>query len=92
MRFETNRSFTGMGHERYLVGEPIYRDRPPDDIARRLFDSGKVAEVHVYAQAVTIKLADGASADGLREILEDLHTFYRPGVAVPTPESFGAEG
>lgn len=91
IRFETNRSFTGMGHESYSAGEIIHRDRPADEIARRLFDSGKVDEVHVYAQTITVKLFDRASSDGLKEIIEELHTYYRPGVEVPTPESFAAE-
>ncbi len=90
-RYETNRSFTGMGHERYVKGEPIYRDRPADQIARTLFETGKVDEVHVYAQTVTVKLS-GSDSDGIREALEELHTYYRPGVEVPTPETFGAEG
>ena len=92
MRFETNRTFTGMGHESYRAGEVIYKDRPPDAIAKALFDSGKVDEVHVYAQSVTVKLFDRANSDGLSEIIEDLYTYYRPGVEVPTAESFGAEG
>ena len=90
LRFETNRSFTGMGHERYLKGEPIHRDRPADQIARTLFATGKVDEVHVYAQTVTVKLS-GADSDGIREALEELYIYYRPGVEVPTPESFGAD-
>lgn len=88
VRFETNRTFTGMGHERYTAGDVIYGDRPPDEIARRLFETGKVDEVHVYAQSITVKLFDGASSDGLAEIIGELHTYYRPGVEVPTPESF----
>ncbi len=80
-----------MGHERYVKGEPIYRDRPADQIARTLFETGKVDEVHVYAQTVTVKLS-GSDSDGIREALEELHTYYRPGVEVPTPETFGAEG
>jgi len=90
LRFETNRSFTGMGHERYVKGEPIYQDRPADQIARTLFETGKVDEVHVYAQTVTVKLS-GSDSDGIREALEELYTYYRPGVEVPTPESFGAD-
>ena len=80
-----------MGHESYSKGDAIHRDRPTDLIARTLFGTGKVDEVHVYAQTVTVKLS-GSDAEGVREALEDLHTYYRPGVEVPTPESFGAEG
>ena len=91
VRFETNRSFTGMGHESYSAGDVIYGDRPPDEIARRLFATGKVDEVHVYAQTITVKLFDGAKSDGLRDTIEELFTYYRPGVEVPTPESFATE-
>jgi hypothetical protein len=90
IRFETNRWLTGMGHERYLAGQTVYRDRPADQVARRLLDTGQVDEVHVYGQTVTVKLASGGSASGLRELIEDLFTYYRPGVEVPSPESFGA--
>ncbi len=91
VRFETNRSFTGMGHERYLAGDVIHGNRPPDMVATRLFETGQVDEVHVYGQAITVKLFKGASTKGLKEIIEELYTYYRPGVEVPTPESFAAE-
>ncbi len=92
VRFETNRTFTGMGHESYSAGDMIYGERPPDVIAKSLFETGKVDEVHVYAQSITVKLFDGAKAAGLKEVIEELYTYYRPGVEVPTPESFAAEG
>lgn len=87
VRYETNRSFTGMGHESYRVDEEVYGNRPPDEIAKALFATGKAAEVHVYAQTVTVKLRKGDSS-GLKEVLEDLYIYYKPGVEVPTPESF----
>ena len=90
VRFETNRSFTGMGHEHYKADDVIYGDRPPDAVAKQLFETGKVDEVHVYGQAITIKLFRGSTADGLKETIEDLYTYYKPGVEVPTPESFAA--
>ncbi|MEM7271873.1 MAG: hypothetical protein AAF547_02230 [Actinomycetota bacterium] len=92
VRFETNRSFTGMGHERYAAGEVIYGERPPDQVAKALFETGKVDEVHVYAQTITVKLFDRASSEGIKEVIEDLYTYYRPGVEVPTPESFSSDG
>lgn len=88
VRFETNRSFTGMGHERYALDEPVLGDRPPDVAARLMFDSGKVDQVHVYAQTVTVHLRAGADAHGLKELLEDMFIYYKPGVEVPTEESF----
>lgn len=88
VRFETNRTFTGMGHERYVSGEPIYGDRPPDVVARLLFDSGKVQAVHIYSQTITVELTPGADPEGLKAIIEDLYTYYKPGVAIPDPEDF----
>ncbi|MEM9564449.1 MAG: hypothetical protein AAGA93_17635 [Actinomycetota bacterium] len=92
VRFETNRSFTGMGHESYRAGDTIHRDRPPDDVARALFASDKVDEVHVYAQTITVKLQDGEDSSGLAKIIEDIYIHYLPGVEVPTPEMFATEG
>ncbi|MCP3990337.1 MAG: hypothetical protein GY724_14770 [Actinomycetia bacterium] len=88
VRFETNRSFTGMGHERYASGDTIHGDRPPDRLAEALFGTGQVDEVHIYGQAITVKLSEDARSDGLRELIEDLYVHYRPGVEVPTAESF----
>jgi hypothetical protein len=85
LRYETNRSLTGMGHERYSAGVPVEGDRPPDVLARRLFERGGVKTVHVYGGVITVEL-DRTDAAGIKEIIEDLYTFYRPGeeVAVPT--------
>jgi hypothetical protein len=91
VRFETNRSFTGMGHERYTADETVRGERPPDRLARALFDTGQVDEVHVYAQAVTVKLFEDTTSNGLKELIEDFYVYYRPGVEVPTAESFATE-
>ncbi len=88
VRFETNRSFTGMGHERYKKGERILGDRPPDVVARLLLDTGKVDAVHVYAQTITVELAAGADSSGLKQLVEDLYIHYKPGVPIPDPENF----
>ena len=92
VRFETNRSITGMGHERYRRGEEVHGDRPPDELARRLFATGLVEAVHIYSNVITVDLARGARTDGLRDLIHDLFVFYRPGVvagpdgfALPTP-------
>ena len=77
VRFEANRSLTGMGHERYLSRADAVGVRPPDELARRLFDSGAVAKVHVYSNVVTVNLAKGSTTEGLREIVEELFLFYR---------------
>jgi hypothetical protein len=97
VRFETNRSITGMGHERYRRGEPVAGDRPPDELARRLFATGRVDAVHIYSNVITVDLSQGARTDGLRELIHELFIFYRPGVvagpdgfAVPTGSSTGS--
>ncbi len=91
VRFETNRTFTGMGHEHYRSDQEILGDRPPNVVAARMIATGQVDEVHIYAQAITVKLFKDASPAGLKEIIEDLYTYYRPGVEVPTPESFTSD-
>jgi len=83
VRFETDRSFTGMGHERYTVTPDPLLDKPADRVARVLFDSGQVAGVHVYGNEVTVKLAPGATTDGLAERIHSLFIHYREGV-LPT--------
>lgn len=85
-RFEINRSITGMGHERYHAAPPEVRDRPVDDLARRLFATGQVDAVHVNSNVITVELARGATGSGLLEAVEDLFIYYRPGVEVVIPE------
>ena len=83
--FELNRSITGMGHERYKSATDAVRDRPVDELARRLFDAGGVDGVHIYSNMVTVDLAPGADAAGMEQIIRDLFTYYRPGVEVVEP-------
>ena len=88
IRFETNRSFTGMGHERYLEGDAIHGNRPPDAIAKALLATGKLDDVHVYGQTVTVTVSAGKDGEGLKRIIEDLYTYYKPGVPIPTEADF----
>ncbi len=83
--FELNRSLTGMGHERYRSADDIVRNRPVDELARRLFAADGVEAVHVYSNMVTVDLAPGASADGFEDIIQGLFTYYREGVEVAEP-------
>jgi uncharacterized protein YqfA (UPF0365 family) len=76
VRFETNRLITGMGHERYRAGDEIWGNRPPDVLARRLLAQGSVDGVHVNGNVVTVDLAKGRSAEGLKEIVEKLYLYY----------------
>lgn len=77
VRFETNRALTGMGHERYLPGE-VRGDRPPDELARRLLARGGIEAVHINGSVVTVDLAKGRGADGIKEIIESLYIHYPP--------------
>jgi hypothetical protein len=51
--FDLNRSLTGMAIERYASRDDIRHGRPPDVLARRLFDLGATA-VTVYSSAVAV--------------------------------------
>jgi hypothetical protein len=90
VRFETNRSLTGTGHEHYASREDATGVRPPDELARRLFDHGGVDGVHIYSNIITVDLADGSDGAGLREIVHDLFIYYRAGVAPPSDDDLTA--
>ena len=85
VRFEINRSLTGMGHEYYDGPPPPYRVRPPDELARRLFAHGSIDGMHVNSNVITLDLSKGAGTAGLREVIEELFIHYRPGVTVQIP-------
>jgi len=85
VRFEINRSLTGMGHERYRSADDATGDRPPDVLARRLFERGGVAGVHVFSNVITVALAEGATSEGIRELVEELFIHYREGVQPSIP-------
>ena len=54
MIFDCNRSITGMALERYGGPDDAHGSRPPDVLARRLFDLG-ATRVSVYSSAVTVE-------------------------------------
>src|SRR5438270_4069954 len=85
VRFEVNRPLTGMGHERYVVGQTIDGVRPPDELARRLLAHGGVDAVHIYDNMVTVDLAKGARGDGLIDVVRELFLFYR-GESTPSDQ------
>lgn len=91
VRFEINRALTGTGHERYVVDGEILGDRPPDVLARRLFERGGIDAIHINSNVITVVLARGASAEGIPETIGELYTYYRPGVPVPSPEDFATD-
>jgi hypothetical protein len=85
VRFELNRVLTGMGHERYASAAAIKGNRPPDVLARRLFEHDAVKSVAIYGNEVTVELLPWKSADGLREAIEGLYIHYLPGVVPSIP-------
>ncbi len=97
VRFESNRTLTGMGHERFASAGDAFGPRPAAELARRLFATGKVAGVHVYANIITVELirGDGARANdssGLVDVVRDLHKYWMPGMEPPSfEESQGEE-
>ncbi|MBW3573974.1 MAG: NifU N-terminal domain-containing protein [Actinobacteria bacterium] len=92
VRFEINRSLTGMGHERYVIRQEIPGHRPPDELARRLFARGGVEAVHIYSNVITVNLAAGADSAGLLETIQELFIHYRPGVHPPSDEELTGAG
>ena len=86
VRFELNRVLTGMGHERYRPGDVVVGDRPPDVLARRLLERGGIDQIHINGSMVSLDIAKGGDAAGIKELIEDLYTYYRPGVEVPAFE------
>ena len=87
VRFEINRSLTGMGHEYYDTAPPPTRVRPPDELARRLFARGAIDGIHVNSNVITLDMSKGADTRGIRELIEDLFIHYRPGVEVSSIEA-----
>ncbi len=90
VRFETNRVLTGMGHERYTSAEQAVDDRPADELARRLFERGGIKSVHVNSSVVTVEL-ENTGAEGIKEIIEGLYTYYLPGVEPPSDDELIAQ-
>jgi len=86
VRFEINRSITGMGHERYGAAPGPEMDRPCDEVARRLFDHTGGEYVHINSNVITVNMSFGGDDSALSETIESLFTYYRPGVEIPSFE------
>jgi hypothetical protein len=91
VRFEANRSFTGMGHERFASPEEAVGTKPAAVVAQRLFATGQVAAVHVYGNIITVDLAKGCGAQGLEQVVRDLYQYWRPGMEPPAFEDLVPE-
>lgn len=80
IRFETNRSLTGQGHETFRSVDDAVGPRPAAELARRLLGTGHVDNVHVFANQVTVSLARGFDDAGLDEVVETLYQYWKPGM------------
>jgi hypothetical protein len=86
VRFEINRSLSGMGHERFASVADAWGNTPSDELARRMFATGQVAALHVYGNIITVDLDEGRDSEGLADILRDLYQYWKPGVEPPSFE------
>jgi hypothetical protein len=86
VRFEINRSLSGMGHEHFASAADAWGATPSDELARRLFATGQVGAVHVYGNMITVDLLKGCDATGLADIIRDLYQYWKPGVEPPSFE------
>jgi hypothetical protein len=76
--FDTNRSLTGMAIEVYVSAGDAAGPRPPDVLARRLFELG-ATRVTVYSNVVTVEAPAGAWAElepKAVHAIEHLFEFY----------------
>lgn len=85
VRYELNRSLSGMGHERFGSIADAVGDTPSAMLARMLFATGKVESIHVYANIITVDVAKGYDSEGFADIVAEMYRYWKPGV---TPPSF----
>ena len=91
VRFELNRSLSGMGHERFDSVVQAIGSKPSASLARQLFATGKVDSVHVYGNIVTVDVAKGYDSGGLADIVREMYRYWKPGVVAPTFEDQPAD-
>jgi len=86
VRYEANRSLSGMGHEHFTEVRSTSGITPSAELARRLFATGRVAGVHVYQNMVTVDLKKGFDSTGLTDVIRDLYQYWKPGMEPPAFE------
>ncbi len=89
VRYEINRSITGTGHENYRSAADAPAPTPADELARRLFERGGIASLHMNSNMITVHLLDASPPTGIKEIIEEMYIYYGPGVEVVIPEGVG---
>jgi hypothetical protein len=91
VRFELNRSLSGMGHERFTSTLDAVGPRPSASLARELFATGKVAAVHIYGNMVTVDIEKGYDSAGLSDVVREMYRYWKPGVVPPEFDDLAAE-
>lgn len=91
VRFELNRSLSGMGHERFTSVADADGHTPAASLARQMFATGKVASVHVYGNMVTVDIEKGYDSSGLSDVVREMYRYWKPGVEPPTFDDLAAE-
>lgn len=91
VRFELNRSLSGMGHERFGSVLDAVGPRPSAALARELFATGKVSSVHVYGNMVTVSMERGYDSEGLSDLVSEMYRYWKPGIVPPEFEDLPAE-
>jgi len=86
VRYEANRSLSGMGHEHFTDVQTAAGVTSSAELARRLFATGRVAGVHVYQNMVTVDLKKGFDSAGLTDVIRDLYQYWKPGMEPPAFE------
>lgn len=91
VRFELNRSLSGMGHERFASADEAIGTKPSPSLARLLFATGQVAGVHIYGNVVTVDITKGFDSDGLAETIREMYQYWKEGVEPPSFEDLQPE-
>ncbi len=84
LRFETNRSLTGMGHERFTSVLDAVGPRPAAVLARQLLSTGKVDSVSMYGNIISVDISKGFNGDGLSDVVRNMYQYWKPGMEMPT--------
>jgi len=91
VRFELNRSLSGMGHEHFEAADQPDGSTPSSSVARMLLDTGQVTGVHIYGNMITLDVAKGRDTAGLSDIVREMYRYWKPGVELPTFDDLPAD-
>ena len=91
VRFEINRSITGMGIEHYASPEAVWTTVRSTSWPGALFEHNGVISVTVNSNMITVQMASGSSTMGMKSTIEELFLYYREGVEVVVPEGVSSD-